>query len=192
MVREGDHIRKPQALVSGWAFEQHILADGRRQILSVLIPGDLIGVRGHQSPFGSRSIVAATQVVTCAVPEADIGTDLEDAYAASAALEKQYLIQQTIRLGRMTAQERLIDWILETQARLMLAGVVSGNEFAVPLTQELLADALGLTNVHVNRTLQILRRDGLLSFHGGAVSLLDRPRLQSMVGYRAPGRIETG
>lgn len=189
MVAEGDVIRKPHAVLSGWAFQQRILTDGRRQILNFLIPGDLIGMSSHRNPAASSSIVAVTEVVTCALPTADAGSELAEAYALSAALEKHYLVEHTVRLGRLTAQERLIDWFLEMQGRLTLAGLASGDEFAVPLTQELLADSLGLTNVHVNRTLQVLRRADLLVSQGGTISLLDRPRLESMVGHRTPGFI---
>ena len=188
MVSEGDAIRKPRAILSGWAYQQRILTDGRRHILNFLMPGDLIGFCDHRTPAGSSSIVAVTEVVTCAVPDAVAGSDLAEAYALSVALDRHYLVQHAIRLGRLTAQERLIDWMLETQGRLMLAGLVSGDDFTTPLTQELLADALGLTNVHVNRTLQVLRRQGLLSLHGGAISLTDRALLRSMVDYR-PSRL---
>jgi CRP-like cAMP-binding protein len=186
MIAEGDVIRKPLAVLSGWAFRQRILSDGRRQIVDFLIPGDLIGLGTHRHPIESPSIVAVTQVVTCVVPDADAGTELAEAYALSAALEKHYLVQHTIRLGRLTAQERLIDWFLEMQGRLTLAGIVSGDAFSVPLTQELLADTLGLTNVHVNRTLQVLRREGLMSAQGGAISLTDRAQLQMMVDHQPP------
>lgn len=183
---ERDSIIKPRAIVSGWAFRQRILTDGRRQILNVLIPGDVIGHRAHRNPVESASIVAVTDVVTCAMPDAEHGTELAEAYAVSAALDTHYLVAQAVRLGRFTAQERLIDWFLETQGRLALAGAASGDQFAVPLTQELLADLLGLTNVHVNRTLQVLRRDGLLVSQGGTITLSDRARLQAMVDYRSP------
>ncbi|MEG3164800.1 Crp/Fnr family transcriptional regulator [Sphingomonas sp. PB2P19] len=185
MVGEGDLI-KPRAIVSGWAFQQRILGDGRRQIINFLIPGDLIGVCAHRQPVESASIVAVTEVVTCALPIAQAGTELAEAYALSAALEMHYLVQHSIRLGRLTAQERLIDWFLEIQGRLKLAGIVASDQFTVPLTQELLADTLGLTNVHVNRTLQVLRREGLLGAQGGTITLTDRAHLQSLVDHRPP------
>jgi CRP-like cAMP-binding protein len=87
------------------------------------------------------------------------------------------------RLGRLSAQERLADWLLETCDRLTLAGPAAGGNLPVPLTQELLADALGLTSVHINRTLQSMRRDGLLAGRSGLFVLCDRPRLELLVGY---------
>ncbi|MEG3084581.1 Crp/Fnr family transcriptional regulator [Sphingomonas sp. PB2P12] len=192
MKAERSLISKPRAILSGWAFRQRILADGRRQILNFLIPGDVIGYRTHRDPIESSSIVAVTDVVTCAMPDAEPGTDLAEAYAVSAALDMHYLVSHAVRLGRFTAQERLIDWYLETQGRLELAGAGSSDQFNVPLTQELLADLLGLTNVHVNRTLQALRREGLLVAQGGTITLGDRARLQSMVDYRSPRLVPNG
>lgn len=192
MVTERYLLRKPRAILSGWAFQQRILRDGRRQIFNFLIPGDVIGLRTHREPAESSSIVAVTEVVTCAIPEAEAGTELAEAYAISAALDKHYLVAHAIRLGRFTAQERLIDWFLEMQGRLELTGAPVGDHFAVPLTQELMADALGLTNVHVNRTLQVLRHEGLLISQGGTVTLGDRARLQALVDYRAPRLVPDG
>lgn len=186
MVAERELLRKPRAILSGWAFQQRILTDGRRQILNFLIPGDVIGLRTHLEPVESSSIVAVIEVVTCAVPEAEPGSELAEAYAVSAALDGHYLVAHAIRLGRFTAQERLIDWFLEIQGRLALTGIGRDDQFPVPLTQELLADLLGLTNVHVNRTLKLLHREGLVTAQGGTITLSDQPRLRLMVDYRTP------
>ena len=107
-----------------------------------------------------------------------------DAYALSAALDEHYLMAQITRLGRFSASERLIDWMLETQERLMLAGLADGNRLSVPLTQEFLADTLGLTSGHVNRTLQALRRENLLTIADGTIVLLDQQRLEKMVHFK--------
>ncbi len=185
IIAEGDEIHAPRAILSGWACHQRILSDGRRQILSFLLPGDLIGLCPQRNPVASAPISAVTEVVTCPIPSAAANSGLSDAYALSAALERHYFLAQITRLGRLSAQERLADWFLETQERLALAGLASGDQFAVPLTQELLADTLGLTSVHINRTLQALRRDDLLSSKGGLITLTNRQHLENMVGYRA-------
>ena len=185
MIAEGTPIREQRALLSGWACRQRILRDGRRQILSFLLPGDLIGVCHQSNPIAATSILAITDVVTCPAPKAsEIGGGLAEAYAVSGALEEHYLLRQVTRLGRLSAHERLADWILEIRERLALAGLCSGNELPIPLTQEILADALGLTSVHVNRTLQGMRRDGLLTSRSGVISLHDRARLEDLVEHR--------
>jgi CRP-like cAMP-binding protein len=165
-------------VLSGWACRVRTLRDGRRQIFGFLLPGDVIGPRREtrEAPV----IAALTEITVCAMPtgdEDDRFTGLGEALAASDALNEHYLLRQIMRLGRLSAQERLVDWIMELRERLTLAGGVSGNSFALPVIQEVIADTLGLTSVHVNRSLQSLRREGLLNIRGGTVTLLDPARL---------------
>ena len=184
-VVEGEAIYSARALLSGWACRQRILLDGRRQILGFLLPGDLVGVCRHANPVAVTTILAVTEVVTCALPAAQPGSGLSEAYARSAALEEYGFLAQITRLGRFNAYERVADWLLETEERLTLNGLASAGSFPLPITQEMLADALGLTSVHVNRTLTALRRDGLLTLRGGIISFPDRARLAKLVGYKA-------
>lgn len=79
---------------------------------------------------------------------------------------------------------------MEMQERLAFVGLSAADQFPLPLTQEMLADALGLTSVHVNRTLQAIRRDGLLTLRGGMMSLPDRARLEKLVDYK-PARVSS-
>jgi CRP-like cAMP-binding protein len=94
------------------------------------------------------------------------------------------------RLGRLNAQERIGDLLLELNERLALAGLADPQGFAMPLTQEMLADALGLTPVHVNRMLQLARREGDIEWRPGRVTLTDVAALAQKVG-RAPVRVST-
>jgi CRP-like cAMP-binding protein len=190
LITEGAPLRERFALLSGWACRQRILRDGRRQILGFLLPGDLIGMCRHANPIAATTIVAVTEVVTCPVPDAGPGSGLSEAYARSAALEEQFFLAHIMRLGRLNAYERMADWLLETQDRLAAAGLSLGNEFPLPLTQEMLADALGLTSVHVNRTLKALRLDGLVTSRGGMISLSGRGQLERLVDYK-PARVSS-
>ena len=188
LIREDETIRERRALLSGWACRQRILSDGRRQILGFLLPGDLIGVCQHTNPLASTTVVTINEAVMCPAPAAEPGSGLSEAYARSAALEERYFLAHITRIGRLNAYERLVDWLLETQERLAFVGLSTADQFPLPLTQEMLADALGLTSVHVNRTLQAIRRDGLLTLRGGMMSLPDRVRLEKLVDYR-PARV---
>ena len=184
MIGEGDALHEGRAILSGWAYRQRILADGSRQILGLLMPGDLIGVNQHDQPLAPTSIVAITDVVTCPAPVARPGGGLYRAYAHNAAREEFFLLAQITRLGRLNAVGRMADWLLETHDRLRFAGVADDDMFPMPLTQELLADLLGLTSVHINRTLQAMRRDKLIRSKAGTVAFPDRPRLEKLVDYR--------
>ncbi|WP_333571538.1 Crp/Fnr family transcriptional regulator [Sphingomonas sp.] len=164
--------RSPGSLIvlDGWLGRVQLFSDGRRQILSFLLPGDVIQEPRTFQPVASSTITALCDAVLCTAPAAD-GDGLREAYAASAALDEVNLLRHVARLGRMSAFERIHDWMLEVHERLFLAGRAGPDSFAMPLTQEMLADALGLTSVHVNRTVQAMRREGVLEWRGGTVRL---------------------
>lgn len=188
LVTEHEPVRETRALIAGWAMQHRTLRDGRRQILGFLLPGDLIGADRQAHSLAAAAIAALDAVVTCVAPAAAPGTSLSEAYARSAAMERHHLMAQVTRLGRFDARERLADWLLETRERLALVGLAAADRFPLPVTQEVLADTLGLTSVHVNRTLQAMRRDGLLAWRDGTITFPDRLRLEMMVDYR-PARV---
>lgn len=169
-------------ILSGWAARVRHWSDGRRQIMQVLLAGDLLDI--ERAP-DSASIIALTPVEICPTPQATSGGDgLTAALAQSRALERYYMFRHIARLGRLNAVDRLTDWLLETHDRLALAGLANGNCFDLPITQETLADLLGLTSVHVNRTLQLLRRDQVLEWNGGALRLIDPEALARHLDYQ--------
>jgi CRP-like cAMP-binding protein len=189
VLGEGHPVPQAQIVLSGWACRVQMLSDGRRQIVSLMLPGDLIGMCRQRDPLASSSVLALTDVVTCLAPEprqGQHGTGLAEAYAVSGALDELYLLRHITRLGRLSAYERTADLLLEIHERLTLAGIASGNMFPMPLTQEMLADTLGLTSVHVNRTLQTMRRDGSVSLRAGTAVLSDPAHLANMVDRRPP------
>jgi len=171
-------------IVEGWGFRSSLLADGRRQILSIILPGDVI----HTLPRGSvqpRAVTALTNLSYCSLPDLDPSRDtsgLDKALAVSQLWDVDYLYRQIARLGRLSALERIVDWLLEMCERLILAGQCTGLTFPLPLTQEAIADVLGLTSVHVNRTLMTLRRNKLIHVEGGYATILDRTGCNQLIG----------
>ena len=111
---------------------------------------------------------------------------LTQACYATASLDEAYLLNQLMRVGRQTAFERTAHFILEIHERLSRVGMANETSVAIPLTQEIMADALGLSVVHLNRTLQQLRRNQLIEFKGGMVRLLEPDRLREIANFRAP------
>lgn len=170
LILAGQRTSGPLLVLDGWLGRVRLFSDGRRQILGFLLPGDVIAEPRHYHPTAISTITALTDALLCAAPVAE-EPGLTEAYAASAALDEGHLLRQIARLGRMSAYERILDWLQEMHERLILAGAAGPDYFAMPLTQETLADALGLTSVHVNRTLQAMRRDGVLEWRGGTVRL---------------------
>jgi len=188
LVSEGREIAEPVLLLRGWAARVRLLPDGRRQFLSFLLPGDVVGHCAQPRPVAVATIVALTDVLVCAAPPAAPGSVLDTVYAVSDALDHAYVLAQVTRLGRLNAQERIGDLLLELHERLTLNGMARGTSFDLPLTQETLADALGLTSVHVNRMVQQARRENDLQWKGGRVTLLDPPGLARKIG-RVPVRV---
>jgi CRP-like cAMP-binding protein len=184
--------RRPYAhfVISGWIGRVRALADGRRQVLTTALPGEFIG--RHPNPLIDSMTIALTNAITL-----DIGPLLEalekDEAAAygnlSLALvqvqhrEQAQLAEQVVRLGRRTASERLCHWLLETHQRLERAGLVKLDSFPMPLSQDLMADILGLSVVHVNRVIQQLRRAGYLELARGSATLRQLRRLRAMTEF---------
>jgi len=188
LILAGQRTPGPLLLLDGWLGRVQLFSDGRRQILSFLLPGDVIQDAGTFQPVAPSTITAMSDSVLCPAP-APQGQGLREAYAASVALDEIYLLRQIARLGRMSAYERIQDWLSEIHERLLLAGRAGPESFPMPLTQEMLADALGLTSVHVNRTLQAMRRDGVLEWRGGTVRLLQGAATTTARGRPMPDAI---
>lgn len=165
-------------LLSGWACEMRILPDGRRQIFTFLLPGDVVETRGFES-LGSRAIVALSRLQAVRA-ESDEVPWVEH----SAQQREQRLYDHMVRMGQLSAKERVIHLLLELYDRLERVGLVDGDTFKVPLTQEVFADALGLSVVHINRTLRCLRRDDWVVIKSGSVTLKNRRKLESVACYR--------
>ncbi|MBO9707307.1 MAG: Crp/Fnr family transcriptional regulator [Caulobacter sp.] len=169
----------PMFLLSGWACLAHTLRDGRRQIVAFFLPGDGVGfdlLTGSQ-----RSLVAMALTplkVRYAKPGFTVGVErLGRVFAGAAAAQLSRMIDQVVRLGRQTAYERMAHLLLELHGRLAEIGETRGEVFHLPVKQEILADTLGLSLVHVNRTLQQMRRDQLIDIHGSQMTLLNRAAL---------------
>ena len=195
LIAEGQPARRPKFVAAGWAACQRVLPDGRRQIFRFILPGDSLGCSARPAPPSLWSVVALTALETVdAEPALDLASDgrtpgLTQAFAASKLQEEQLLLDHMVRLGQQTAYERVAHFLLELQKRLQIAGLGDSQRFPLPLTQEILADALGLSIVHVNRTLQQLRREHLIELRSGVAILLDPESLCSISDYDAAGAL---
>lgn len=199
LVRE-TVLSDPRLLVAGWAARMRWLADGRRQILSFILPGDGLGLCRRPHPIGACTVVALTPVQTLgatplmrAVISHDEGP-LSTALHTAAAMDEQALMDQVVRMGRMTAYERVAHLICELRHRMTAIDLGADEQYPFPLTQEMLADATGLSIVHMNRTLQQLRRDEIIDLHAGRLTILDVQDLEDAAGFQSispAGHIQT-
>ncbi|WP_338665170.1 Crp/Fnr family transcriptional regulator [Pararoseomonas sp. SCSIO 73927] len=189
---------RPRLIRSGWAGAVRTLQDGRRQIFRLLLPGDCIGISATPAALAVSTTLALTPLetvelepVTAALrDDPERHAALATAFALEAARAEAGLLDHLMRLGRQTALERTAHLLLELRDRLAAVGLGGVTHFPLPLTQEVLADTLGLSTVHMNRTLQELRRLRLLRLDKGQAELLDPARLAGIADY-APPRVST-
>lgn len=183
---------QPRFLLSGWAARFKLLRDGRRQILSIILPGDGMGVCERQTPLSLSAIVTLSAVRTAdasplvAALQAHSHPALQDAVRVANALDERFLIDQVVRNGRQTAFERICHLFMELQWRLKLSGAIDGLTMPWPLTQEMIADSLGLSIVHVNRMLQQMRRDKLIEAGHGMLTILKPDEMLAISEFRPP------
>lgn len=192
LLAEGARLNRAQMLLEGWAVRQRVLSDGRRQIFSFLVPGDIFGICARPEGEASSTIVTLGPATVAPLPF--LNEALEQAPGSAAgrtaqamlSLEEGLLVSQVVRLGRQSAYERLISLLLEFHDRLSAVGLAEDQSFSLPFTQEILSDALGLSTVHTNRTLQQLRRERLIETQFNQVKLLDIRLLAEISDYRQP------
>ncbi|MFQ5973066.1 MAG: Crp/Fnr family transcriptional regulator, partial [Alphaproteobacteria bacterium] len=162
-------------LQEGWAYSFKLLRDGRRQIVGFAVPGDFLGLHSVLLPKSNYSAMTLTDAVVSEVDAERLGRiirrrpGLGSAILWSASWDTAMLVEHLVDVGRRNAIERLARLLLELQVRLELVGLGSDRGFECPLTQGMLADALGLSIVHVNRTLRQLRERGLATVDSGRV-----------------------
>ena len=191
IVVEGEVYQDVYLLREGWAFRCKFIADGRRQVFGYLIPGDLIGLRASLLEFADDTVEALTDCEVASFPierlqdACRLYPRLVMALMWSSAREQSMLSEQIMRIGRRTALERVSHFFLELLRRLQIVDEAGNQSFELPLTQELIADTLGLSTVHVNRTLQKLRREGLVELGQGLLTIPDVDALDALCDFDA-------
>ncbi len=191
LFREGDRIQESYTLFSGWVMRYKTLEDGRRQILGFALPGDLLCFQPDLGAPNTHSAQTLTTAILCAFPSGDLMRmfrlypELAIQMSWITSREEAIYHEHLINLGRRPARERIAHLLLELHYRLTVRDLAKAGEPAtIPLNQEHIADAVGLTTIHVSRTLRTLREDGLLNFHSSLLTLIDRPALVGLTGFQ--------
>ena len=190
LVQEGQTGHKAFVLQSGWACSFKDLANGRRQIISFPIAGDCVGLRSVLLKTADHSFSALTDAVVSAVEGPHIMkcvTEFPRLGAAilwSASRDEAMVVEHLVNIGRRNAIERTAHFFMELAERLSLIGLATEAEFKCPLSQFVLADALGLTAIHINRVLRQLREQELVTLRKGTVKIHDLNRLRKLAGYQ--------
>ena len=169
IVSEGRRCAGLFLLAEGIAIRYRILRDGQRQILNFLLPGDFAGVTSCRFDSALYSIRTLTPAVLAPIPLSRVAGLLDSHPRLAAKLfwsfasETAILAEHLIAVGRRPATERIAHLLLELLTRLQLIGLADERSYHLPLTQEMIGDALGLSIPYVNRVLQQLRQDGLVT-----------------------------
>ena len=182
LVRQGQLGQLAYILADGWVCSYKLLPNGKRQIVDFQVPGDFLGLRSVLFRTSDHNAEAMTRVEVSEVSS----NDLIEAFATTprlatavlwaASRDEAMVVEHLVDIGRRNALERTAHLLLELGARLKLVGLGTKEGYACPLSQYLLADALGLTAVHINRIMRQLREEGLLTFRSGQVIFDDFER----------------
>ncbi|WP_347271129.1 Crp/Fnr family transcriptional regulator [Rhizorhabdus histidinilytica] len=186
IVREGEPTHVLRLFLSGWACRYRTLEDGRRQILAFLLPGDLCDLNNYVLSELDHSIGALTPVQYVEIQHDRVAQLMADRLRLAQAFWWHMLtslsIQRewTLNLSR-SAFERIGNLFCELFFRLRAVGLTQGRRYDLPITQIEMAEATGLTPVHVNRTLQEMRSEGLIILKERVLDIPDIAALQQAV-----------
>lgn len=186
LMQQGQRDRSFYTLYEGWALRSHSLQNGSAQVMDVLLPGDTVGLSAAFSPRVRTTVHAVTRLLVCVLTADDFPTLL--AAHSELALnvlhghlqERERLDQRLAALGRMGAPQRIGNLFMDLRQRLRERGLMHGRVCEWPLSRQQLADAVGLSKVHLMRALRELRTRGLADLRGQHLTV---PNEQSLSNY---------
>lgn len=189
LISEGEKPRHVHLMIEGWACRYKSLPDGKRQIVAIFVPGDFCDLNVYILKEMDHNIGAITRLKVAIIDAAEMSALTADRPRVTQALCWHELVaaaiqrEWTLNIGQRSAYERIAHLFVEIYLRLKSVGRASEGTCEFPLTQGDLADATGLTPVHVNRTLQELRRDRLIELDRKQLHILDIERLKQVAMF---------
>ena len=192
LIEEGDNPRVVILVLEGWAIRYKVLPDGKRQIVAILLPGDLCDIHIFILDHMDHGISMLTDGKVARIPQNAMLAVIDERPAIARALwwatlvDEAVLREWLVNVGGRDAYSRVAHLICELHVRMSNVGLVTEGLMSLPLTQEHLAQALGLTAVHVNRMLRRLRQSSLITFKAFRLQILDLNGLVAAAGFR-PG-----
>lgn len=189
MIYQGQKDQAAYVLAEGWVCSYKLMPNGARQIVDFQIPGDFLGLRSLLFRTSDHNAEPITRVEASEVIAADLldalgrTPTLATAILWAASRDEAMVVEHLVGLGRRNAAERTAHLFLELSSRLRLVGIGDNTGFDCPLSQYMLADALGLSAVHVNRVLRELREAGLMTFQRGRIVFDDFDGLVSFASF---------
>ncbi len=189
VVLEKQELKLTRVILSGWGFRFRSLPDGRRQILNFLVPGDVVGYYATVIARSDCGVEALTDMEYAVFPASDLvevsrtNPRLMLALGWIAGQSERILDEQITRIGSRNARIRMAHMLVELYVRLRKAGLDRDQSSALPVTQAILADALGMSAVHANRTFRSLAAQGWISREHGAIRLEDIRKLSAIASF---------
>jgi CRP-like cAMP-binding protein len=189
IIAAGQDQAELYTLYAGWAIRCKTLPDGRRQILNIILPGDLIGLQGAMFEAAAYSVEALTEVQLCLLPRRKLWSLFENmpelAFDVTwlGSREESIVDENLTSAGQRSAAERIAALIIQLYKRLNVLGMVVNGAMPFPLTQQDIADTLGLSLVHTNKSLAKLRKLGMFSQTDGTLLLSNPKALESLAQY---------
>lgn len=183
LVREGRAGTKFTLLTEGYACRQKTTGDGKRQILSFHIPGDILDLQHMYLDWADCNVESITSACIVSVAVSNIKElvrqhpNIAEALWRDGLIDASMLREQVLNVGRRRGLQRVAHMLCEFITRRRAADPLAPDAFELPMTQEQIGDAVGLTSVHVNRMLRTLRDDGVIVQEGRSVRVADWPRL---------------
>jgi CRP-like cAMP-binding protein len=190
LVREGCLPVNCSVLIEGYAYRQKTTGDGGRQIIALCIPGDAVDLQNMFLNIADHAVQMLTAGKVADLKRSDLQDLVMARPAIGAAVIKSTLVEASIvrewvvNVGRRHARERIAHILCEFAVRLEARGIRGNNVFELPMTQEQLADATGLTPVHVNRVLKALEAEGLIERQRRQIRFPDWRALQDVGDFR--------
>jgi CRP-like cAMP-binding protein len=189
LVHQGQSEHAAYILAAGWVCSYKLQPDGTRQIVDFQVPGDFLGLRSVLLRTSDHSFEPVVRIEAAEVLAADLldalakTPRLATAILWAASRDEAMVVEHLVGVGRRDADARVAHFLLELASRLALVGMGGRAGYECPLTQYHLADALGLSAIHVNRILRRLREDGLVTFRDGHVRFDDHDRLVALAQF---------
>jgi CRP/FNR family transcriptional regulator len=190
VVSEGERSDNLYTVLQGMGTRSVLLEDGRRQVINFVFPGDFIGLQASLMGEMKHTVQASTAMTLCTFPRRRLWELFRDQPARAydltwiAAVEEHFLGETIATLGQRDATERLAWALLRIWRRLQAVGLARGPSVPLPFRQQDVADALGLSLVHTNKTVARLRRDGLAVWSAGLLTVPDMARQALTAGLR--------
>ena len=188
LIAEGDAPTSVRLILEGFACRYKVLPDGKRQIMAYLVPGDFCDLHVFILKAMDHGIATLSPCKVVDIPRRRV-LELMDrpaiarAFWWAALVDEATLREWLVNIGVRPAEERIAHLLCELLLRLRTVGLTNGGKFELPITQAELGQTMGLSTVHVNRVLQRLRRDGMITLKGKNLVIVDEEKLKAFSGF---------